>query len=143
MNKTVPIPNDPGYYVVELNVFHQLHCLVSQSMSSTGIIERTLSYNFQNMIRKRLYAPEDFAPDHQLMGIEHLEHCYDDIRQSLMCNADITPLPWTWVEEEQASKEVAEVAHTCRNYDTIKSWAIENRIRHFDTSIYVPDDLST
>lgn len=29
VNKTVPIPDDPGYYVVELNVFHQLHCLVS------------------------------------------------------------------------------------------------------------------
>ena len=29
VNKTVPIPNDPGYYAVALNVFHQLHCLVS------------------------------------------------------------------------------------------------------------------
>lgn len=29
VNKTVPIPGMPGQYVVELSVFHQLHCLVS------------------------------------------------------------------------------------------------------------------
>ena len=26
--KTTPIPEAPGYYVVGLDVFHQLHCLV-------------------------------------------------------------------------------------------------------------------
>jgi hypothetical protein len=30
-NKTVPIPDDPGQYVVSLDVFHQLHCLVGFS----------------------------------------------------------------------------------------------------------------
>ena len=28
-NKTSPIPGDDGHYVVMLNVFHELHCLVS------------------------------------------------------------------------------------------------------------------
>ena len=27
-NRTVPITDDPGHYVVTLEVFHQLHCLV-------------------------------------------------------------------------------------------------------------------
>lgn len=27
-NKTLPIPNDDGHYIVSLSVFHQLHCLV-------------------------------------------------------------------------------------------------------------------
>jgi hypothetical protein len=27
-NKTSPIPGDPGFYIVELDVFHELHCLV-------------------------------------------------------------------------------------------------------------------
>jgi hypothetical protein len=30
-NKTYPLFNDPGYYVAELDVFHQLHCLVCRS----------------------------------------------------------------------------------------------------------------
>lgn len=29
-NRTVPIANDPGYYAVTIDVFHQLHCLVRQ-----------------------------------------------------------------------------------------------------------------
>ena len=28
-NKTYPIKDQPGYYIAELDVFHQLHCLVS------------------------------------------------------------------------------------------------------------------
>lgn len=27
-NKTYPIKDEPGYYIAELDVFHQLHCLV-------------------------------------------------------------------------------------------------------------------
>lgn len=29
VNYTIPIPGDPGYYIISLNVFHQLHCLVN------------------------------------------------------------------------------------------------------------------
>lgn len=29
VNKTTPIPDYPGEYVIQLDVFHQLHCLVS------------------------------------------------------------------------------------------------------------------
>lgn len=30
-NKTLPIPNDDGHYIVSLSVFHQLHCLVMET----------------------------------------------------------------------------------------------------------------
>jgi hypothetical protein len=29
-NKTYPIKHEPGYYLAALDVFHQLHCLVSK-----------------------------------------------------------------------------------------------------------------
>jgi hypothetical protein len=32
-NKTYPIQNEPGYYLAGLDVFHQLHCLVSEIAS--------------------------------------------------------------------------------------------------------------
>ncbi|KAG8413392.1 hypothetical protein J3458_012961 [Metarhizium acridum] len=93
------------------------------------------------MLRKRLYTTEEFALDHELMGIEHLEHCYDAPRQSLMCMVDINPLPWQWTEKEQQSKEVARVAHTCRDLDAVCEWARERTIFYFHRSVYVPDDL--
>lgn len=34
INKTTPIPNNPGYFVSELSVFHQLHCLVCFRLSA-------------------------------------------------------------------------------------------------------------
>ncbi|SCO22123.1 uncharacterized protein FFE2_15161 [Fusarium fujikuroi] len=123
MNKTLPIPGEPGQYVIELNVFHQLHCL--------------------NMIRKRLYIEDGkYDPNHKLTGIEHLEHCYDALRQSLMCSADITPLPWVWSDKAQEAKEVARVMHTCRDFDILRNWAREHAVHHFDKKTHVQDDLS-
>jgi hypothetical protein len=142
VNKTVPIPGDPGYYVVSLNVFHQLHCLVSlQFLTIFSLATSKNIWNLQNMVRKRLYSTQAYAADDELMGIEHIEHCIDALRQSLMCSADITPLPWTWVEEDNESKEVATVAHTCRDFEKIRGWAMENKIKHFDRKVYVEDEL--
>ena len=93
------------------------------------------------MIRKRLYSDKDFDREHELMGMDHIEHCVDALRQSLMCSADITPLPWTWVEAEGEAREVAEVVHTCRNWDSIHKWGRENAAKHFDTHIHVHEDL--
>ncbi|KAK4222450.1 hypothetical protein QBC38DRAFT_512966 [Podospora fimiseda] len=53
-----------------------------------------------------------YPPDEDMIGMEHIEHCYDSLRQSLMCSVDVTPLSWKWVEEEQEAKIVGEVLHT-------------------------------
>jgi hypothetical protein len=93
------------------------------------------------MLRKRIWSTETFAPDHELMGIEHLSHCLDALRQSLMCSADITPLPWTWDEEAGEAKEVADVQHSCRDFGKIWEWAKNNKVDHFDRKVFVEDDL--
>ncbi|KAK3998065.1 hypothetical protein QBC44DRAFT_386294 [Cladorrhinum sp. PSN332] len=123
VNKTVPIPDllPDRYYAVELDIFHQLHCL--------------------NMIRKRLYR-EYYPPDEEMMGMEHIEHCYDSLRQSLMCSVDVTPLPWQWVEKDQQAKVVGRVLHTCRDFEAVKKWAVERKVAKFDRYVHVPDDLS-
>ena len=75
------------------------------------------------MIRKVYWSNTTYAADHELMGSEHIDHCIDAIRQYLMCNADISPINWVWDKREGKSKAVAQVAHTCRNFDEIKHWA--------------------
>ncbi|KAF8541807.1 hypothetical protein BDD12DRAFT_731081, partial [Trichophaea hybrida] len=125
VNKTVPIPNDPGYYIVSLSVFHQLHCVA-----------------IQNMLRKELWSNKTFTPEHELVRMKHLSHCLDALRQSLMCCADITPLPWVWDQRAGEAKEVAVVQHTCRNFEKVRRWALDNRVVHFDRNIFVEDDLA-
>ena len=93
------------------------------------------------MIRKRIWSNQTWEATHELMGIEHLSHCLDALRQSLMCSVDITPLPWEWDPIDKRSKEVAEVQHTCRNFEKVKQWALENKAVSFDRNIFVEDDL--
>ncbi|KAF9882666.1 hypothetical protein FE257_005660 [Aspergillus nanangensis] len=102
-NKTLPIPNDADHYIISLSVFHQLHCL--------------------NQVRKGLYGDVDWTDQSDHTGITHLDHCVDIIRQGLMCNADITPLTWTRDGHDGSAKEVAEVIHTCRDFEAIRDWA--------------------
>ncbi|KAF5313158.1 hypothetical protein D9619_003703 [Psilocybe cf. subviscida] len=123
-NKTSAIPDDPdGYYIAELEIFHQLHCL--------------------NMIRKALY-PERY-PDMALGGAqadEHVGHCIDAIRQGLMCAADTSVIVWQWDEKQQRTTFRGNVAHTCRNFDAIRDWAMERQITEkYHQEVYMEDDI--
>lgn len=61
----------------------------------------------------------------------------DLIRQSLMCSADIAPIPWTWSEKDQATEPIAAVLHTCRDWDEIVYWSKKNHLSNFDSSVKV------
>ncbi|KAH8093877.1 hypothetical protein BXZ70DRAFT_897114 [Cristinia sonorae] len=128
-NKTLPIPGDEQNYAVGLAVFHQLHCL--------------------NILRQGLYADYYRDPVTGAIGLipadeweDHMSHCMDNIRQSLMCAADISLVVWQWVEESQRASIMMNTVHSCRNYDKIADWAkAHRRERHFDSSIHVEDDI--
>ena len=82
-NKTYPIKDDPGYYIAELDVFHQLHCLVSSIVCHKK--KSCNKYNHmipKNNIRRALHR-EYYANDTDL-DEDHVSHCVDAIRQSLM-----------------------------------------------------------
>ncbi|KAJ8129036.1 hypothetical protein O1611_g4595 [Lasiodiplodia mahajangana] len=120
-NKTLPIPGDKGGYVVQLAVFHQLHCL--------------------NMIRKALYDGADMSNTDDSMGIEHLDHCVDMLRQSIMCTSDVTPTTFARTSLESSMKVVAEVVHTCRSFSKVQQWAWNRRIEEpIDKDTIVTDD---
>lgn len=108
-NKTLPVPDQDGGYVVQLAVFHQLHCL--------------------NLLRKGIYGGVDMTNSDDLMGIEHLDHCIDMLRQGIMCSSDITPITFTRTSLDTSMKVVAEVVHTCRSFSKIQQWAWNRRIK--------------
>jgi len=91
------------------------------------------------MLRKRAWYAEGYDFDRDLMKIEHIDHCIDSIRQSLMCSSDITPIPWAWVEEHQKLEPVATGMHTCRDFDAIREWANHRIIKNFDPKLRVTD----
>ena len=144
-NATEAIPGDGEHYVVELDVFHQLHCLVSYSYHLVNGFPLTALSCSQNRIRKTIYS--DHYPDMHisLPGNDvHMSHCFDSIRQSLMCSSDVSLIVWQWHAEAAQSFPRGDVVHRCRDFDRIKEWALEKQLRgSLNTSIHVANDIKT
>lgn len=95
----------------------------------------------KNMVRNGLYGDVDWTNQDDRIGIEHLDHCIDVLRQNLLCNADITPLSFTRDRRDGKAKEVAEVIHSCRDFERIKLWALDHQMQmDMDLDTVVNDD---
>ncbi|KAJ9485798.1 hypothetical protein VN97_g7570 [Penicillium thymicola] len=94
-----------GWSIVGVDVFHQLHCL---NMLRQGL-------------RRDYYTEHDEEPAYTI----HMNHCLDYLRQAVMCNVDMTPLPVHWDEKEDRPLPDFEVEHTCRNFWKVRDWTIE------------------
>ncbi|KAJ5689015.1 hypothetical protein N7462_003407 [Penicillium macrosclerotiorum] len=53
------------------------------------------------------------------------DHCIDYLRQGIQCSADLTPLGYEWNEDYQVPFPLFKEKHTCRDFEKIKSWAME------------------
>ena len=135
-HKTLKVPGRENEFLIELEVFHQVHCL--------------------DAIRKTIYAPavdryrsefQDFlTPDGRLdfktAGADHLSayfspkiethgvliiiilgHCLDWILQALLCQADVTPVHWDWDTVLHQPEPQLPPSKFCRNIDAIMDWA--------------------
>lgn len=107
-----------------LSAFHQLHCLVSLAY----LFLRTLSDLDQYTVRRAYYSTngegelEDFD-----LGKErrpHVAHCFDYLRQGILCSADSTIEP---AVDTVNGFLGAGFPRTCRNFQGLKSWAEDHR----------------
>ncbi|KAL8748536.1 MAG: hypothetical protein Q9184_007231 [Pyrenodesmia sp. 2 TL-2023] len=53
-----------------------------------------------------------------------LDHCIDNLRESLMCTGDMTFSPTVWDSNKGRFIPDFEVEHTCRDYDALKRWSL-------------------
>ncbi|KAL6909222.1 hypothetical protein GGI43DRAFT_429816 [Trichoderma evansii] len=93
-----------GLYQAVPSVFHELHCL--------------------NKIRRAIYK-DHYPEDVNDIYWPHIQHCMDSIRQSLMCTADLTPIPeaYTAYKPNGSLEPIFQVFHTCRDFKAIQKWA--------------------
>ncbi|KAK3400716.1 hypothetical protein B0T20DRAFT_151705 [Sordaria brevicollis] len=90
-----------------ITVFHQLHCLY--------------------MTRAGYFAAKSGSLDE--INTPHLMHCWDYLRQGIMCNADTT-LEWIYPPDETGSTGWG-YQHTCRNFQAVFEWAERHRFREW------------
>ncbi|KAK3935494.1 hypothetical protein QBC46DRAFT_397396 [Diplogelasinospora grovesii] len=89
--------------IAMVTTFHQLHCLY--------------------MTRAGYFAAKSGNLDE--VNIPHLMHCWDYLRQGIMCSADTT-LEWLEGEDESGSTGWG-YQHTCKDFGAIYAWTEANR----------------
>ena len=145
LNGTATARKDQKQYVVELELFHQLHCLVrvrSYSPLSHPVCQLTLVRNgfemyFGSWPRGQTPAvllgpingktiPLSYVEclnQRALKANILLDHFIDFIRQTIMCHGDITPITFEWIDELGSYIAHHTTRHQCRDFDTIYQWA--------------------
>lgn len=74
------------------------------------------------MIRKTIYI--DFYPEIKSATLmTHVDHCIDTLRQSIMCQGDLTPILIVWSESKHRLMPDFESRHLCRDFPLLKKWA--------------------
>lgn len=91
------------------------------------------------------YKPEDhMGGEHlgSLLDQLHLDHCIDQLRQSLMCSSDVSTVFLQWSPEEQKHVAMTSTTHTCRNFEKIQDWASNHGAKvKWDATMRVKDPL--
>lgn len=82
---------------------------------------RKLAY--PNVYKIDLASGSDEAAE----NVYHMEHCYEQLRQSLQCSSDISTIYWEWSETQQRMVGNVRTTHTCKNFDKIRDWAVEHK----------------
>ncbi|EGX93791.1 hypothetical protein CCM_02060 [Cordyceps militaris CM01] len=106
------IPDQPGLdqSVAEqkamVSVFHQLHCLY--------------------MTREGYYSALEGRRGQ--VSSAHLMHCFDYLRQTIMCFGDTT-LEWLPAPPRDNGSTGWGFEHKCRSFDAISHWVEENRLK--------------
>ncbi|KAI3612864.1 hypothetical protein WG66_005458 [Moniliophthora roreri] len=128
--KTVRIPSDPDHYVVALDVYHQLHCL--------NLIRKAFYWDYYHKLHPGPVINSSISEE------EHVPHCIEHLRQSIVCASDVSAIVWYWDVEKNKTISRPAVPHTCKNFDKISEWANqpENRIywNEFDLYVKPPSD---
>jgi len=106
-------PELGGGYMASVESLHQLHCL--------------------NMLRQATY--EDYYKDKAEPWKDspkilryHLDHCIDNLRQKLMCDADAGILTYVWVKGHPAPFPDFSVQHKCRDFNSLKKWVVDRQL---------------
>jgi len=116
-NQTERVPGEgEARYVVGLDVFHQIHCL--------DMVRKALTPERYHhaLHRPGLPIPEPKAGE---PAFDHIDHCINSVRESLMCSADIAPNVFQWGEGEKRNGARLDVEHTCTNFEQLQGWARE------------------
>ncbi|KAF2486435.1 hypothetical protein BDY17DRAFT_79016 [Neohortaea acidophila] len=126
-NKTAAAQYGPGEdYPVLMNVFHDLHCLDSLRLMTAYLLDSDHGWN-ATYNPYTLPWPNDFHDGPH--SLDYAYHCFNALRLSIQCASDVTPIVFQYRQDLDIVVNSFAVTHTCRNFDAIRSWALEHSYR--------------
>ncbi|KAI8243124.1 Oxidase ustYa [Colletotrichum sp. SAR 10_96] len=111
-SKAVKINDGKGGYAGMLDIFHHLHCLRMIRIGYT----LDLYPAYQPMLSSQM---GELVP-------MHIDHCIDELRQAVMCRADVTVLTSDWIDWHPKPWLNFNVEHECVNWDKVFQWSKEH-----------------
>ncbi|KAH9238240.1 hypothetical protein K456DRAFT_1826991, partial [Colletotrichum gloeosporioides 23] len=108
----VKINDGEGGYAGMLDIFHHLHCLRMIRIGYT----LDLYPAYQPMLSSQM---GELVP-------MHIDHCIDELRQAVMCRADVTVLTSDWIDWHPKPWLNFNVEHECVNWDNVFQWSKEH-----------------
>ncbi|PSK53162.1 hypothetical protein B9Z65_3362 [Elsinoe australis] len=113
-------PSSEGQ-LYDITVFHQLHCLRHIRVYLYTVLELAKNPSNDTNVAEMFLNHAD----------PHVHHCFDYIRQGLMCNADLTV---EWPKEEPDGGRFAVdgwgIQHQCKSWEAIQAYMEEKRFHH-------------
>ena len=140
---TIPIPGTKDY-LVELDVWHSLHCLndlrkllyperfqmLERLKTENGTIDRN-SFAFRHW--GKLCPP---FPIQDPVAYGPIDHCVDSLRQTLMCQSDVAPVSFhVNIPFNRGIFPRLATTHTCRNFTKVQEWAKKHEAPEFEFMI--------
>ncbi|KAI0968524.1 hypothetical protein F4678DRAFT_482107 [Xylaria arbuscula] len=114
----LPLTGRETEYAITLDVFHQMHCL--------DIVRMSL---YRDRYDKHFYKPDGSVDYCKWL---HVDHCLDQVRQALLCSADVSVVYFQWSDVVEGLRPRVDNQHTCRNYSKILDWAKNNNVNATD-----------
>ncbi|KAK4506368.1 hypothetical protein PRZ48_000098 [Zasmidium cellare] len=101
-----PHPSSNTSTIYDTTLFHSLHCL-SHIRTSLSTLIASITHNSTALVYEILVKPQE----------DHVRHCFDYLRQGVMCQGDLT-LEWPRTEEDGRRFAVDGwgVGHVCRDW---------------------------
>lgn len=113
-------PWDPSKGVYLLQGFHNLHCLVELSDFPYWVCAVCLISRFQRAIHRYIMNAHYQRP--QRIALSHIQHCLDQLRQDVICNADDTP---RYAGFQEPPGTGAGQVRMCKDWKKLEAWAKE------------------
>jgi len=117
---SIQLQDGSGDFFGGLSAHHHLHCLKSA---------------------RRVIWRDHYELPEEPWKWSHLDHCLEDLRQTIMCNADFSIITYDWLPNYRRPWANFKVDGECVNWEKLDAWAGERFFSLFDQTALVHPDL--